>query len=85
MLRGIFSPNDLSNAFFASRDVNSVAPILLIIVLARRSNFRGEKARAFAVACGLPDNTSARSRILPIFSRVTGPSIVIECFTPSAS
>ncbi len=83
MLSGILSPNVVSNDFFASEDEKSLPLIRDNTVLASLSNFRGDRPRT--VACGVPDITSTRSRIFVTFSLVTGPSIVMECLTPSLS
>ncbi len=83
MLRGIFSPKAVSNVLFASVDVKGFPFNRERTVPASLSNFRGDNANA--VGRGVPDMISTRSRIFPTFSLVTGPSIVIECLTPSLS
>ncbi|OLD12718.1 MAG: hypothetical protein AUI50_00550 [Crenarchaeota archaeon 13_1_40CM_2_52_14] len=85
VLKGIFSLKVVSNIFLASRDVKLLPFRLDMIVLASLSNFRGESPRAVADACGVPDINSTRSNILATFSLVTGPSIAMECLTPSGS
>src|SRR5438128_444975 len=85
VLTGIFSVNEVSKAFFASEAVNSRCFSSEIIVLASLSNFRGDMLSAEAVPRGVPAITSTRSSSLPTFSRVTCPSMVIECLTPSSS
>lgn len=85
VLRRIFSLKLVSNAFLACVDVKASGFRSEKMVLASRSNFRGDILNASAVALGVPAMISTRSSSLPIFSRVTCPSTVRECFTPSGS
>jgi hypothetical protein len=83
VLSGIFSSKVVSNDFLASVEVKSFPFNREMMVLANLSNFLGDSPSA--VARGVPAMTSTRSRIFPTFSLVTGPSMVIECLTPSMS
>jgi len=85
VLRGIFSLNVASNVFFASEEVKGLVLRRVSMVLVSRSSFLLETWSAAGLESGVPEIISTRSRILPTFSRETGPSMVIECRTPSVS
>ena len=85
MLRGIFSLKVASNVFFASEEVKGLVLRRVSMVLVSRSSFLLETRSAAGLGSGVPEIISTRSRIFATFSRETGPSMVIECRTPSVS